>query len=101
MLSTQDFAQRAWVSLEDIRDRLAVVETEVRHVRGLLHRLEAGFHHPRHPPPAPQAAGRFQRQRSQHHHPPQPQNAGGGVSGLVGSSILAAAVEAGRALGWW
>ena len=44
MLSTQDFAQRVWASLEDIRDRLAVVETEVRHARGHPHRLEAGFH---------------------------------------------------------
>ena len=43
MLSTQDFAHRVWVSLEDIRDRLAVLETEARHSRHHLHRLETGL----------------------------------------------------------
>ena len=33
MLSTQDFAQQVWLSLENIRERLAVVETEVRYLR--------------------------------------------------------------------
>ena len=33
MVSTQDFAHEVWQSLENIRDRLAVLETEVRHSR--------------------------------------------------------------------
>ena len=40
MLSTQDFAHEVWQSLENIRERLAVLETEVRHTRHDLLRLE-------------------------------------------------------------
>ena len=40
MLSTNDFAQRVWVSLEDIRERMAVLETEFGHMRGHLEHLE-------------------------------------------------------------
>ena len=43
MLSTNDFAQRVWVSLEDIRERMAVLETEFGHIRSHLEHLEAGF----------------------------------------------------------
>jgi len=43
MLSTHDFAHRVWVSLEDIRERLAVLENEVRHTRCHLRRLEGSL----------------------------------------------------------
>ena len=52
MVSTQDFAHEVWQSLENIRERLAVLETEVRHTRHDLMRLENGLvshtteHHP-------------------------------------------------------
>ncbi len=44
MVSTQDFAHEVWQSLENIRDRLAVLETEVRHSRRDLLRLETSLH---------------------------------------------------------
>ena len=40
MLSTQDFAREVWLSLENIRERLAALETEARHTRWQLQRLE-------------------------------------------------------------
>ena len=101
MLSTHDFAHRVWVSLEDIRERLAVLETEARHSRNHLHGLETGF--------------------SSHiasHHAPYPElNSSGttngasvtirisrkmiGGGGLLGGCLVGAAAGAGKALGWW
>ncbi len=43
MLTNQDFATRVLSSLEDLRERLAVLEAEVRHVREGLGRVEAGL----------------------------------------------------------
>ena len=43
MVSTQDFAREVWVSLENIRERLAVVETEIRHARRDMVRLEGAL----------------------------------------------------------
>ena len=43
MVSTQDFAHEVWVSLENIRERLAVVETEIKHARRDLMRLETNL----------------------------------------------------------
>ena len=43
MVSTQDFAHEVWVSLENIRERLAVLEAEVRHTRSDLIRLETAL----------------------------------------------------------
>ena len=55
MVSTQDFAHGVWQSLGGIRERLAVLETEVRHTRRDLLRLETSLHshvadHRRYPP---------------------------------------------------
>ena len=109
MLSTQDFAHEVWQSLENIRERLAVLETEVRHTRHDLLRLEntlvshtMGHGHP--PPhggvPARSSGSddgdgngavvniRLSRRAL-----------GGG--GVVGGSLVAAIVGVGKALGWW
>ena len=102
MLSTQDFAQRVWVSLEDIRERLAVLETEMWHTQCHLRRLEAGL----------------QSHVTDHQHPNHGEGAkdeaGNGASvtihlsrkalrssGLVGGGILAAVIAMGKGLGWW
>ncbi len=53
MLSTQDFAHEVWLSLENIRERLAVLETEARHTRGHLERLEGRTDYGLAPMPAP------------------------------------------------
>ena len=110
MVSTQDFAHQVWQSLENIRECLAVLETEVRHARHDLMRLENGL--------ISHTAG--------HHHPP----AGGGPKpgrgsaandgdgngatinirisrralgggGVVGGGLVAGLIAAGKALGWW
>ena len=43
MVSTQDFAHQVWISLENIRERLAVLETELRYTRDDLVRLESSL----------------------------------------------------------
>ena len=101
MLSTQDFAHRVWVSLEDIRERLAVLETEARHSRHHLHRLEAGLdsHVAGHPASSRALNGseaangasitlRFSRKVI-----------GGG--GLLGGGAVGVGLGAGKVLGWW
>ena len=101
MLTTHDFAHRVWVSLEDIRERLAVLETETRHSRHHLHRLETGLstHVAGHQTPSPALGG--------------PETANGacitfrvsrkaiGGGGLLGGGALGVALGAGKALGWW
>jgi hypothetical protein len=102
VVSTQDFAHGVWQSLEGIRERLAVVETEVRHTRRDLLRLETSLHshvadHRR--PSAAQGAYaegangatiniRISRKAL-------------GSGGVVGGSLLAAIAAVGRLLGWW
>ena len=63
MVSTQDFAHEVWLSLENIRERMAVVETELRYTRQDILRLESslfshtgGHGHPRTPVTAKPAA---------------------------------------------
>lgn len=96
MVSTQDFAHEVWLSLENIRERLAVVETEVRHTRRDLLRLEAAFI---------SHAGDHQ-----HGHSDDVGHGrnGGGITikfsrkvlGLTGG-LVAVLAGAGKALGWW
>jgi hypothetical protein len=106
MLTNQDFAGRVLSSLEDLRERLAVLETEVRHVSEAVSRVEAGL----------------QAHLSSRHGPPgngrgrQDQGAEGnggasvtirvsrrmlGGGGLLGGGLVAAVVGLGRLLGWW
>ena len=113
MLSTQDFAHEVWLSLENIRERLAVLETEARHTRGHLERLEgrtdyglaadAGS--------APPGASRCRGEAG----PDSGSDSGASINirisrrtlgslgggGVIGGGLLAAVVGAGRALGWW
>ena len=98
MVSTHDFAHEVWVSLENIRERLAVVETEIRQARRDLARLEKGLgsHLERHPrgdggrdrddSPGDVVQVRFGRKLL-----------GGGAAG-AGAAITAAL---GKAFGWW
>jgi len=102
MVSTQDFAHEVWQSLENIRERLAVVETEVRHTRRDLLRLETSLH----------------SHIADHRRPgrgkgPGDENGNGasitirisrktlGSGGVVGGGLLAAVAALGKALGWW
>ena len=113
MLSTQDFAHEVWLSLENIRERLAVLETEARHTRGHLERLEgrtdyglaadAGA--------APRGASRPRGEAG----PESGSDSGASINirisrrtlgslgggGVIGGGLLAAVAGAGRALGWW
>ncbi len=102
MVSTQDFAHGVWQSLENIRERLAVLETEVRHSRRDLLRLETSLHshvadHRRYPPGN---AG-------------NPEGVNGatinirisrkalGSGGVIGGGLLAALAGLGKMLEWW
>jgi hypothetical protein len=98
MVSTQDFAHEVWQSLENIRERLAVLETEVRHTRRDLLRLEASLnsHIARHRPKGQGSEARDDNGNDT------------GVTirislkvlGLSGG-LVAAVVGIGKALGWW
>jgi hypothetical protein len=90
MLTSQDFAGRVLSSLEDLRERLAVLEAEVRHVREGVARVEAGLRA----------------------HAADQRHGNGGVTirvsrralgggGLVGGSLVAVLAGVGKALGWW
>lgn len=105
MLSTQDFAQRVWVSLEDIRERLAVIETEARHSRHHLHRLGTGLDSHL----AGHLAGHLASSRGLNG-----SEAANGASvtfrvsrkmigggGLLGGGLVGVGLGAGKALGWW
>ena len=96
MVSTQDFAHEVWVSLENIRERLAVLEAEVRHTRSDLLRLETAL----------------TSHMSDHQHKGDGDDAGhyrgGGITininrKLLGMSggMLAVVAGTGKVLGWW
>ena len=105
MLTTQDFAQQVWVSLENIRERLAVLETEARHTRNHLQLLENRLSAPAAPAAAERAAAeeragdeggatvkiRISRKTLG--------SMGGG--GAIGGGVLAGLMGLGRLLGWW
>lgn len=114
MIATQDFAREVWLSLENIRERLAALETEARHTRHHLQRLEeqaaaAAV--------AAAAAGESRpatgRRRDNDDAAAADSGAvihirisrktlgslGGG--GVVGGGLLAGVMGLGRALGWW
>ena len=101
MLSTQDFAHRVWVSLEDIRERLAVLETEARHSRHHFHGLETGFnsHIASHRASFPELNGSGATNGATVTIRVSRRWIGGG--GLVGGCLVGAAAGAGKALGWW
>ena len=101
MLSTQDFAHRVWVSLEDIRDRLAVLETEARHSRHHLHRLETGLnaHVARHQSSSAAMSASEAANGTSVTFRVSRKVIGGG--GLLGGGALGVALGAGKALGWW
>ncbi len=100
MVSTQDFAHGVWQSLESIRERLAVVETEVRHTRRDLLRLETSLHshvadHRRPAAVRPEAINesatiniRISRKAL-------------GSGGAIGGGVVASIAALGRLLGWW
>jgi hypothetical protein len=98
VVSTQDFAHEVWQSLENIRERLAVLETEVRHTRRDLLRLEASL--------TAHIADHRRQDRSSSGK--DDSSNGNGITikisrtllGLVGG-LLAAALAVGKALGWW
>ena len=108
MLSTNDFAHRVWVSLEDIRERIAVLETEMRHTRCHLHRLESNQHSHAAANPAGPA---WVNQAGQAASDLFPVNGatftlrlsrralGGG--GLLGGGLAGIAAGTAKALGWW
>ena len=115
MIATQDFAREVWLSLENIRERLAALETEARHTRHHLQRLEeqaaaAAV--------AAAAAGESRPVGSRRRDKDDDDTAadsgavlhlrisrktlgslGGG--GVVGGGLLAGVMGLGRALGWW
>jgi cation transporter-like permease len=99
MLTNQDFAGRVLSSLEDLRERLAVLEAEVRHTREGVGRLESSLK---------------AHLSEQHHAGPGSKDTGNGASvtirvnrkllgggGLVGGGVVAVVAGVGKALGWW
>ena len=114
MIATQDFAREVWLSLENIRERLAALETEARHTRHHLQRLEeraaaaavaaaaAGESRP---------VGSRRRDRDDaaaadsgaviHIRISRKTLGSLGGGGVVGGGLLAGVMGLGRALGWW
>ena len=103
MVSTQDFAHQVWISLENIRERLAVLETELRYTRDDLVRLESSLdlHLVDRGAPSPRSCcGQVSGDHGE-------ANASGitikisrkflGFSG----GVVAVTAGAGKALGWW
>ena len=99
MVSTQDFAREVWVSLENIRERLAVVETEIRHARRDMVRLEGAL------------ASHLERHNRSNGGSSNGDDSGenvvnlrfnrkllGGSAAGAGAAVTAAV---GRVLGWW
>ena len=103
MVSTQDFAHEVWLSLENIRERLAVLETELRYTRDDLVRLESNLdlHLGDRGAPSPRSCC---SQVSGGHG----ESSASGITikisrkllGLSGG-IVAITAGAGKALGWW
>ena len=117
MLSTQDFAHEVWLSLENIRERLAVLETEARHTRGHLERLEGrtDYGQAADAGAAPRSASRPRGEAGTNSGSDPGSDSGASINirisrrtlgslgggGVIGGGLLAAVVGAGRALGWW
>lgn len=101
MLSTHDFAHRVWVSLEEIRERMAVLETEARHSRHHLHRLETGLssHLAGHPVPSAALRGTDGPDGANLTFRISRRVIRGG--GLLGGGAAGVALGVGKALGWW
>ena len=112
MIATQDFAREVWLSLENIRERLAALETEARHTRHHLQRLEeqaaaAAV--------AAAAAGESRPSGRRRDDDSAAADSGAvihirisrktlgslGGGGVVGGGLLAGVMGLGRALGWW
>ena len=98
MLTKQDFAHEVWLSLENIRERLAVLEAEVRHGRQDLGRLEAGL---------TEHLAAHQQEAKAANAPP---DHGAVVTIKIGRKLLGGSSAAGaaaaiaalaKALGWW
>lgn len=107
MLSTQDFAREVWLSLENIRERLAALETEACHTRWQLQRLEERVGIGGSPPPGPGSGvngGKGERETAGAViHIRISRKTLGSLSGggAIGGGLLAAAMALGRLLGWW
>ncbi len=111
MLSTQDFAREVWLSLENVRERLASLETEARHTRRHLQRLEERIY----PVYPARSGGSNEAGRGRENSDDRGRDNGasinlrisrralGGIGGggAIGGGLLAGAAGAGRALGWW
>jgi hypothetical protein len=87
-----------WQSLENIRERLAVLEAEVRHTRRDLLRLETSLTH-----------HIADHRHKNHRHTAEDDHGNGSeitikvsrtLLGLIGG-LLAAGLAVGKALGWW
>ena len=107
MIATQDFAREVWLSLENIRERLAALETEARHTRCHLQRLEER---------AVAAAGESAAGRVRRREGAAADADGGAVihirisrktlgslggGGAIGGGLLAGVMGLGRVMGWW
>lgn len=107
MLSTQDFAREVWLSLENIRERLAALETEARHTRWQLQRLEERVGIGGSPPPGLGSGGNGGKGERETAgaviHIRISRKTLGSLSGggAIGGGLLAAAMALGRLLGWW
>lgn len=104
MLSTQDFAHEVWLSLENIRERLAVLETEARHTRCHLQRLEGRLSYGRVKPEAGRAdAGTREEAHGASINIRISRKTLGSVGGggAIGGGLLAGVAGLGRILGWW
>ena len=108
MIATQDFAREVWLSLENIRERLAALETEARHTRCHLQRLEERA--------AAAAAGESGPGRVRRREGDAADAEGGAVihirisrktlgslggGGAIGGGLLAGVMGLGRVMGWW
>jgi hypothetical protein len=98
VVSTQDFAHEVLQSLENIRGLLSVLETEVRHTRRDLLRLETSL-----------TSHMADHRRKNHRHTAEDDHGNGSeitikvsrtLLGLIGG-LLAVLAAVGKALGWW
>ena len=105
MIATQDFAREVWLSLENIRERLAALETEARHTRCHLQRLEE-----RAAAAGESAAGRVRRRDDDaaadsgaviHIRISRKTLGSLGGGGAIGGGLLAGVMGLGRVMGWW
>ena len=109
MIATQDFAREVWLSLENIRERLAALETEARHTRCHLQRLEeraaaaAGESGPGRVRRRDEAAAAAADDSGAVIHIRISRKTLGslGGGGAIGGGLLAGVMGLGRALGWW